>query len=109
MILGRKLHNLVNWPALQLKAETENCINCKQCTQNCPMSLDVNALVQVLPFHHDLAPIPGTSTILPKHLTIFNGSPRRPKGNTPLMLQQVMKGFSVDEQRFAQPFVEITE
>ncbi|MBN2006069.1 MAG: 4Fe-4S binding protein [Anaerolineae bacterium] len=46
MILGRKLRNLGNWPALRLKAETEKCINCKKCTQNCPMSLDVNGLVQ---------------------------------------------------------------
>jgi polyferredoxin len=46
MILGRKLRNAVNWPALRLKAETEQCINCKKCTQNCPMSLDVNGMVQ---------------------------------------------------------------
>ena len=46
MILGRKLRNLFTWPALRLKAETSACINCKRCTRDCPMSLDVNAMVQ---------------------------------------------------------------
>ena len=46
MILGRKLRNAINSPALRLKAETEQCINCKKCTHNCPMSLDVNGMVQ---------------------------------------------------------------
>ena len=46
MILGRKLRNLFHWPALRLKAAPENCINCKKCTGACPMSLDVNAMVQ---------------------------------------------------------------
>ena len=46
MILGRKLRNAANTPALRLIAETEKCTNCKKCTRNCPMSLDVNAMVQ---------------------------------------------------------------
>jgi ferredoxin-type protein NapH len=45
MILGRKLRNLFNWPALRLKAETSRCTDCKKCTSNCPMSLDVNGMV----------------------------------------------------------------
>jgi polyferredoxin len=45
MILGRKLRNLVAWPSFRLKADSENCINCKKCTYNCPMSLDVNQMV----------------------------------------------------------------
>ena len=46
MILGRKVRNLFRWPALRLKAELDKCINCKKCTANCPMSLDVNGMVQ---------------------------------------------------------------
>ncbi len=46
MALGRKLRNLGNWPALRLKAVIERCINCQRCTQACPMSLDVNGMVQ---------------------------------------------------------------
>jgi polyferredoxin len=46
MILGRKLSNLLRTPALRLRAETEKCISCQRCTVACPMSLDVNAMVQ---------------------------------------------------------------
>jgi ferredoxin-type protein NapH len=46
MIVGRKIRNSVNWPALQLEADSSKCINCKACTRNCSMSLDVNGMVQ---------------------------------------------------------------
>lgn len=51
-----------------------------------------------VPFRRNLSSIPGWSNIVPSHLTVFNGSPRGPKGNTPLMLEQVIKGFTVDGQ-----------
>ena len=46
MIIGRKLRNLFRWPALRLTADTDKCASCKICTRNCPMSLDVNQMVQ---------------------------------------------------------------
>jgi ferredoxin-type protein NapH len=46
MIIGRKVRNVVNWPALQLEADSGKCINCMACTRNCSMSLDVNSMVQ---------------------------------------------------------------
>jgi ferredoxin-type protein NapH len=46
MILGRKLRNLGNWPSLQLQSAPDLCRDCKKCTTNCPMSLDVNAMVR---------------------------------------------------------------
>ena len=46
MIIGRKIRNSVNWPALQLEADRSKCINCKACTRNCTMSLNVNEMVQ---------------------------------------------------------------
>jgi ferredoxin-type protein NapH len=46
MILGRKLRNALGWPALRLKAERARCVNCERCSQNCPMSLDANGMVQ---------------------------------------------------------------
>jgi ferredoxin-type protein NapH len=46
MIIGRKIRNAINLPALQLVADRNECINCKTCTRNCPMSLDVNSMVQ---------------------------------------------------------------
>jgi polyferredoxin len=47
MIIGRWLRNrLLAWPSLRLKADTSRCTNCMTCTRQCPMSLDVNAMVQ---------------------------------------------------------------
>ncbi len=46
MILGRKIRNLFRWPALRLQASTERCIDCARCSRDCPMSLDVNAMVR---------------------------------------------------------------
>jgi polyferredoxin len=46
MVIGNAIKNFVKWPSLHLLATTENCINCKLCTRNCPMSLDVNDMVQ---------------------------------------------------------------
>lgn len=52
MILGRNLRNLGGWPALHLNAATANCINCRRCSQVCPMSLDVNGMVQAGAMEH---------------------------------------------------------
>src|SRR3989339_892361 len=46
MIIGRRLRNVANWPSLQLEADKEKCGNCKICSKKCPMSLDVNDMVQ---------------------------------------------------------------
>jgi ferredoxin-type protein NapH len=46
MILGRKVRNLSGWPSLQLTAVTERCTHCHTCTENCPMSLPVEAMVE---------------------------------------------------------------
>jgi ferredoxin-type protein NapH len=52
MILGRKLRNQAAWPSLRLQAEPARCTSCKTCTSNCPMSLDVNAMVQASAMEH---------------------------------------------------------
>jgi polyferredoxin len=46
MILGRKVRNALNTPALRLQAEPKKCIDCNRCSTACPMSLDVHAMVQ---------------------------------------------------------------
>lgn len=46
MIMGRWIRNRIAWPSLRLKAEAAKCTNCLTCTWNCPMSLDVNGMVQ---------------------------------------------------------------
>jgi ferredoxin-type protein NapH len=46
MIIGRKIRNVLRWPALRLKAEPDKCSDCLRCTRSCPMSLDVHHMVQ---------------------------------------------------------------
>jgi len=46
MIIGRWLRNRFPWASLRLVADASACQDCKLCTRNCPMSLDVNAMVQ---------------------------------------------------------------
>ena len=46
MITGRKIRNLVGWPALQLDADASLCIDCNKCSKECPMGLDVHGMVQ---------------------------------------------------------------
>jgi ferredoxin-type protein NapH len=46
MILGRKLRNAVRSPALRLAADPGLCRECGACTRNCPMSLEVQAMVK---------------------------------------------------------------
>ncbi|MBI9046972.1 MAG: 4Fe-4S binding protein [Anaerolineaceae bacterium] len=45
MIIGRWIRNRFAYPSLRLKVNSEDCINCKKCTINCAMSLDVNKMV----------------------------------------------------------------
>jgi ferredoxin-type protein NapH len=46
MILGKWAARRLNTPYLHLEADSSKCIDCKLCTKNCPMSLDVNAMVR---------------------------------------------------------------
>jgi ferredoxin-type protein NapH len=45
MLIGRWIRNRLAWPSLRLVADASACGDCKLCTKNCPMSLDVNAMV----------------------------------------------------------------
>jgi len=45
MIIGRKIRNHVHWTSLQLKSNPEVCKHCHTCTENCPMSLPVEKMV----------------------------------------------------------------
>jgi len=45
MITGRALRNTIAWPSLRLQADTAACIKCGHCAAECPMSLDVDAMV----------------------------------------------------------------
>jgi ferredoxin-type protein NapH len=60
MILGRSIRNRFGWPSLRLAANASACSDCKLCTKNCPMSLDVNAMVQVEQMEHSECILCGT-------------------------------------------------
>lgn len=44
-------------------------------------------------YRKNLAPLPGVQIPPPPSLTLFNGSPRGKKGNTPIMLEKFLEGF----------------
>lgn len=46
MIVGRMIRNYFKWPSLQLKSRPELCKHCHTCSENCPMSLAVEDMVQ---------------------------------------------------------------
>jgi polyferredoxin len=45
MILGRKVRNSFQLVSLQLKSVSDLCKHCHTCTENCPMSLPVEKMV----------------------------------------------------------------
>lgn len=45
MILGRKIRNSTQLMSLQLKSTPDLCQHCHSCTENCPMSLPVEEMV----------------------------------------------------------------
>jgi polyferredoxin len=47
MMIGRWIRNHYAWPSLRLVADSSACADCKLCSKNCPMSLDVNGMVQI--------------------------------------------------------------
>ena len=46
MIAGRWISNKLRIPSLRLKAENDNCNQCKRCDRACPMSLEVHEFVR---------------------------------------------------------------
>jgi polyferredoxin len=46
LMIGRKIRNLFRWPALQISADKARCTGCNACSKECPMSLDVHAMVK---------------------------------------------------------------
>ncbi len=53
-----------------------------------------------LPLPRHLGPTEGGRITPPARLTLFNGSPRGRRGNTPLMLAQLVQGFSGPTQTY---------
>jgi ferredoxin-type protein NapH len=60
MILGRRIRNLVRWPALRLRADATQCNDCLRCTSECPMSLEVHGMVRAGDMEHGECILCGT-------------------------------------------------
>lgn len=45
-ILGSKIKNKISIPSLNLRVDSEICVECKKCNDACPMSLDVSRMVR---------------------------------------------------------------
>ena len=46
MIIGTKIKQYLKYPSLQLAANKSKCVSCRQCTNKCPMSLEVEQMVK---------------------------------------------------------------
>jgi len=46
MVIGTKMAGGLKIPQLHMKPEKDRCIGCKECSEKCPMSLDVKEMVE---------------------------------------------------------------
>jgi multimeric flavodoxin WrbA len=79
--------------ALNMKSRLEFSLT----TATAPSSVARRILApekQFVRMENNLQPTQGVQVAPPSHLTLFNGSPRGRKGNTPIMLEQIGRGFS---------------
>jgi polyferredoxin len=78
MILGRKVRNLFGWPSLRLQANEVACTDCGRCTRECPMSLDVNAMVHTDTMENSECILCGSCVdVCPKDVIHYTFSGRR--------------------------------
>lgn len=75
MIVGRWISNFLRIPSLRLKANTEACIECHRCTRECPMSLEVESMVQKGKIEHRECILCGTcADVCPKSVITYSFS-----------------------------------
>ncbi len=70
MILGRKISSLFRLSSLRLKANPDQCRHCKLCSQNCPMSLPVEEMVNQENMENAECILCGTCIDICKHNSI---------------------------------------
>ncbi len=76
MIAGRAAARKTGSPHLHLEAESEKCIDCRLCTKNCPMSLDVNAMVRASEMYSpECISCAACVDVCPKKVLSFSFSP----------------------------------
>ncbi len=79
--------------ALNMKSRLEFAFTTEQSVDAVARAI-VDGTADGVPFERALPPLPGARISPPAQLTLFNGSPRGAKGNTPIMLEKVGQGFS---------------
>lgn len=60
MMIGRKISLWLHLPRLKLISQAQTCTNCMTCSKQCPMSLDVNAMVHQPSMEHQECILCGT-------------------------------------------------
>lgn len=95
--------DLFSRTALNMKSALDFVYNMESAVEDVARAI-VDKTGNGVPFARGLAPIAGTRVTPPAKLTVFNGSPRGPKGNTPLMLEQVVAGFATGSSRTSETF-----
>lgn len=79
--------------ALNFKSRLEFCRTTDEPAQDLAQTIQSKKVGRV-PFKKGLSPVPGQTIQPPLNLSIFNGSPRGRKGNTPILLSQFAQGFT---------------
>jgi multimeric flavodoxin WrbA len=79
--------------ALNFKTRLEFCLTTETPASEIAARITAKR-ASILPLPARLAPTSGSTINPPARLTLFNGSPRGRRGNTPLMLEQFTRGFS---------------
>jgi multimeric flavodoxin WrbA len=85
--------NIFSRVALNMKSKLEFVAGPDTPVDELVQSISAPAPKHGLPFDENLGPNLGQTITPPTSLTVFNGSPRGKKGNTPLMLSHFIRGF----------------
>ncbi len=89
----RIVSDIFSRTALNMKSRLEFAFLTDQPIDAVAQALTANQPGTV-PFKHHLSPTNGVTIKSPQRLTVFNGSPRGRKGNTPLLLEKFLAGFN---------------
>lgn len=77
MVIGTKIQQMLRIPALHIEAEKHKCISCKKCNVSCPMSLDVEEMVNKNNMINSECILCGTcKEVCPKQIFTFKYSKR---------------------------------
>jgi multimeric flavodoxin WrbA len=90
--------------ALNMKTKLEFAATLNRPVEDLARAIMAPAPSAGLPFGEALGPTQGQGVPAPARLTLFNGSPRGKRGNTPLLLEQFARGFESNPGKSSQVF-----